>query len=228
MEAVYFSDLLNIYQTTRREIRDDSNLNRHRREKLRSYRFHCESRAAWSPHLCHLDQIQTCITAAGLSSLATDYNQSCACADLQTSSILWSAGRTTVTVRVRSQIKSCGICGTQSGTRATFRVLQFPLPSLTPPDASHPSASRGWYNCPTSGLTTKWTQSHPKPRLKKQEVLGRTNRLLCLDATLTTKKKEGREEKAGGGSGRVHLKGGGLLFNRRFCRFPGSARSSFW
>jgi hypothetical protein len=34
--------------------------------------------------------------------------------------------------------------GTQSGTRAgIFRVLQFPLPILIPPDASHPSATRG-------------------------------------------------------------------------------------
>jgi hypothetical protein len=35
---------------------------------------------------------------------------------------------------VRSQVRSCGICGGQSGTEAGFlRVLRFPLPILTPP-----------------------------------------------------------------------------------------------
>jgi hypothetical protein len=36
MKAVYFSEMLNIYQTTWRQTRNDSNLNRHRRENLRS------------------------------------------------------------------------------------------------------------------------------------------------------------------------------------------------
>jgi hypothetical protein len=35
--------------------------------------------------------------------------------------------------RVRSQVRSCGICGRQSGTEAGFlRVLRFPLPILIP------------------------------------------------------------------------------------------------
>jgi hypothetical protein len=38
--------------------------------------------------------------------------------------------------RVRSQVRSCGICGGQSGIRAGFlRVLRFPLPILIPPSA---------------------------------------------------------------------------------------------
>jgi hypothetical protein len=37
---------------------------------------------------------------------------------------------------VRSQVRSCRICGEQSGTGAGFlRVLRFPLPILIPPTA---------------------------------------------------------------------------------------------
>jgi hypothetical protein len=144
---------------------------------------------------------QTCITAAGLPSLATDYNQS----DFFASYGPWVEPSPkailrrvpTVTVRVQSHVKSCGICGIQSGRKAgIFRVLQFPLPSLIPPDASHPSATRGWYNCPNSRLTKKWTQSHPTPRSQKQEVLGRTNCLLSFDMIRTAKKK-GENRKRG-------------------------------
>jgi hypothetical protein len=40
--------------------------------------------------------------------------------------------------RSRAKIRSCGICGGQSGTREGFlRVLRFPLPILIPPTASH-------------------------------------------------------------------------------------------
>jgi hypothetical protein len=41
----------------------------------------------------------------------------------------------TEAAQVRSQVKSCGICGEQSGTRAGFLpVLRFPLPILIPPN----------------------------------------------------------------------------------------------
>jgi hypothetical protein len=78
----------------------------------------------------------------------------------------------TAAPRVRAQVKSCGICGGQSGTGAAFlRVFQFPLPNLIPLTAPHSSPIfRGWYNWPVSGRRTKWTQSHPTPRnLRKKE-----------------------------------------------------------
>jgi hypothetical protein len=73
----------------------------------------------------------------------------------------------TAATRVRAQVRSCRICGEQSGTRAGFlRVLRFPQPILIPPTAPHSSSSviRGWCNRPISGRRTKWTQSHPTPR----------------------------------------------------------------
>jgi hypothetical protein len=53
----------------------------------------------------------------------------------------------TAAARVRAWIKSCGICGGQSGNGAGFlRVLRFPMPHI-PPTASHSSSSiiiRDW------------------------------------------------------------------------------------
>jgi hypothetical protein len=76
-----------------------------------------------------------------------------------------SAGRAiaqTVSRRVRTQVRLCGICDGQSGTGAGFlRVLLFPLPILIPHSSS--SIIRGWYT-PKSGRSTKWIQSHLTPR----------------------------------------------------------------
>jgi hypothetical protein len=66
--------------------------------------------------------------------------------------------------RVRSQVRSCGICGGQSSTGAGFlRLLRFPVTILIPPNAPYSPITRGWYNRPSSGRSTKWTESHPSP-----------------------------------------------------------------
>jgi hypothetical protein len=66
----------------------------------------------------------------------------------------------TAAARVRSQVKSCRICGKQSGAGAGFlRVLRFPLPILITPTAPHSASNiRGWYNRPVDSVS---------PHLKK-------------------------------------------------------------
>jgi hypothetical protein len=56
----------------------------------------------------------------------------------------------TAAARVRAQVRSCGICGGQSGTRAGFlRVLRFPQPIRIPPTTPHASSIiRVWYYRP--------------------------------------------------------------------------------
>jgi hypothetical protein len=101
----------------------------------------------------------------------------------------------TAEARVRIQVKSCGLCGEQSGNGAGFlRVHRFPLPILIPPTAPHSSSIiRRWYNRPVSGRRTKWTQSHPTPRnLKKSVPLSSPLRL--VSACLEKKETEMSEE----------------------------------
>jgi hypothetical protein len=74
----------------------------------------------------------------------------------------------TTAAQVWTQVRSCGICGGQSGTREGFlRVPRISLPILIPltaPNSSSSSVIWGWYSRPVSGQHTKWIQSHPTPR----------------------------------------------------------------
>jgi hypothetical protein len=72
----------------------------------------------------------------------------------------------TAAARVRSQVRSCGICGGQNGAGASFlRVLLFPLPILIPPTAPHSSTIiRLWYNRPNSGRTCQIDSVSPHPK----------------------------------------------------------------
>jgi hypothetical protein len=59
---------------------------------------------------------------------------------------------------VRAQVRSCGICGEQSGAGVGFlRVPRFPLPILIPLTSQRSSSIQGWYYRPVSGRRTKWT-----------------------------------------------------------------------
>jgi hypothetical protein len=76
----------------------------------------------------------------------------------------------TAAARARARVRSCEIYGGQSGTGAVFLlVLRFPLPIRIPliaPQSSLSSITRGWYNRPNSGRSTKWAQSHPMRKKK--------------------------------------------------------------
>jgi hypothetical protein len=73
--------------------------------------------------------------------------------------------------RVRVQVRLCGICGGQSGTRRGFlRVIRIP------PTAPHSSSTiRVWYNRQIGGRRTKWTQSHRTPRNQNTYLLNNQN-----------------------------------------------------
>jgi hypothetical protein len=75
----------------------------------------------------------------------------------------------TAATRVRAHVRTCRICGEQSGTGARLlRVIRFSLPILIPPTAPHSSSIiRGWYNRPVNGRHTKRTQSDPTPGRKR-------------------------------------------------------------
>jgi hypothetical protein len=69
--------------------------------------------------------------------------------------------RTAAATRVWDQVRSCGICGGQSGTGAGFLGEIFAANHST--DYSIPIIIRDWCNRPKIGLRTKSTQSHPSP-----------------------------------------------------------------
>jgi hypothetical protein len=68
-----------------------------------------------------------------------------------------------VGIWVRTQVRSCGICGGQSGTGA-----RFPLPILNPLTAPPSSQSivRGWNNRSDSGRCTNRIQVSPHHKLQ--------------------------------------------------------------
>jgi hypothetical protein len=75
-----------------------------------------------------------------------------------------------ISQKVRTQVRSCGICGGRNGIGAGFlRVFRFPLEILIPQTAPHSSSIiRGWYNRPITGRGTKWTQRYPPQETKKK------------------------------------------------------------
>jgi hypothetical protein len=78
----------------------------------------------------------------------------------------------TAAALVRAPVRSCGICGGQSGTGAGFLlVLRFSLKILIPLTIAQSSSFiiRRWYNRRNNGRYTMWAQSQPHPKeLKKK------------------------------------------------------------
>jgi hypothetical protein len=78
----------------------------------------------------------------------------------------------TAPVRVRYQVRSCGICGGPRGIGVGFLIVfRFHLPILTRPGVPYSSIIRGWYSTLISGLRTKWSQSHPTQQKIKKKIL---------------------------------------------------------
>jgi hypothetical protein len=78
---------------------------------------------------------------------------------------------------VLSRVRSCGICGGQSGNGSVFflQVLRFPLPILIPPTAQHLSTViRAWYDRPP---TYQVCSASPHPKTLKLNRRGGVLRL---------------------------------------------------
>jgi hypothetical protein len=73
--------------------------------------------------------------------------------------------------RVPTQVRSCGICGVQSGTGVGFlRLLRFPLPILVPENVHYAYLILSWCNRPVSDLSTKRSQSHSTLRNQARDL----------------------------------------------------------
>jgi hypothetical protein len=72
--------------------------------------------------------------------------------------------------RVRAPVRSYGICGGHSSTRAGFlRLLQFPLPILIPQTAPHSSSSfgAGTVDLIVAGVPSGLSLTSPQEKLEK-------------------------------------------------------------
>jgi hypothetical protein len=77
----------------------------------------------------------------------------------------------TVAAGVQAQVRSCGICGGQSGTGAGFlRVLRFPLPILILPTAPH-SSEAGTIGQLVGGVPSGLSLTPPQETKKKNVFL---------------------------------------------------------
>jgi hypothetical protein len=72
--------------------------------------------------------------------------------------------------RVRARVKSCNVCGGQSGTGAGFlRVLRFVLPLIHPTNCSTiiTIITQGWYSRPINGRSNSGLGSTPAPQINE-------------------------------------------------------------
>jgi hypothetical protein len=80
----------------------------------------------------------------------------------------------TAAARVRARVRSCGICGGQSGAGAGFlRVHRFPLPIFIPPIAPQSSSSIIWglYNRPEVAAVPSGFSPTPQKKTARQTYI---------------------------------------------------------